>query len=1130
MNFVEIITKLFGNKAQKDMRAIQPIVDQIKAQYEVIDALSNDDLRARSWALMDKLQAAVADKKARIVELKASIEATPIEKREKIYNEVDKLEKEIKDKYEEVLTEIMPEAYAIVKSTARRFAHNETVEVTATQMDKDLAADPRFDFVEIRSAETSQLPSYGVGDFETPAPKEIAVYHNHWMAGGNEITWDMIHYDVQLFGGVVLHQGKIAEMATGEGKTLVATLPVYLNALTHEGVHVVTVNDYLAKRDSEWNGPIYMFLGLTVDCIDKHRPNSDERRKAYACDITFGTNNEFGFDYLRDNMATSPLDLVQRGHNYAIVDEVDSVLIDDARTPLIISGPVPKGEDQMFDEYKDRVAGLVRQQTTLTTKLLAEAKAKMGSEDDKTKEEGELALFRSFKGMPKSKALIKYLSEPGVKVRMQKTEEFYLQENEKNMHIATDELYFVIDEKNKSIELTDKGIDALTGTTDDPNFFVLPDVGSEMAELENQTGLSAEEKQQKKDDILTNYSIKSERVHTVHQLLKAYTLFEKDVDYIIDNGEVKIVDEQTGRIMEGRRWSDGLHQAVEAKENVKVEGATQTFATITLQNYFRMYHKLAGMTGTAETEAGEFWNIYKLDVVVIPTNKPIARNDMNDRIYRTKREKYNAVIEEIVSMVNQGRPVLVGTTSVEISELLSKMLNIRKIKHNVLNAKLHQQEAQVVAEAGRPGVVTIATNMAGRGTDIKLTPEVKEAGGLAIIGTERHESRRVDRQLRGRAGRQGDPGSSVFYVSLEDDLMRMFGSERIASVMDRMGFQEGEMIEHSMISSSIERAQKKVEENNFGIRKRLIEYDDVMNQQRNLIYEKRRHSLMGERIGVDITNMIYETAEAIFADAKAANDYEGLKFDAMQTFAIELPFDEEEFSRGRKNELGEKLAEAALDSFKRRMDKLMQIADPVIQQVYETKGQMYENILVPITDGKKVYNISVNLKAAAESHSKEVVKEFEKRMLLYVIDDEWKEHLRQLDDLKQSVQNASYEQKDPLLIYKLESFHIFKSMLDVLNRRAIAILLRGQIHQTEPDRVQQSQQRRMDYSRYRTQKDAVQQAAQASGAAAAAGRDTRENARPEPIHVDKKPRPNDPCPCGSGKKYKQCHGRLNAGI
>ena len=1109
MNFLAIITKLFGNKQEKDIRAIQPIVDQVKAAYATIDALSNDELRAHSWALMGKLQAAVADKKARIAELKASIEETPIEKREKIYNEVDKLEKEIKDKYEEVLKEILPEAFAIVKSAARRFAQSETVEVTATQMDKDLAADPRYDFIEI------------IG--------EKAIYHNHWMAGGNEITWDMVHYDVQLFGGVVLHQGKIAEMATGEGKTLVATLPVYLNALTHEGVHVVTVNDYLAKRDCEWNGPLYQFLGLSVDCIDRYKPNSDERRKAYACDITFGTNNEFGFDYLRDNMAISPLDLVQRGHNFAIVDEVDSVLIDDARTPLIISGPVPRGEDQMFDEYKDRVANLVRQQTTLTTKLLAEAKAKMGSEDEKVREEGELALFRSFKGMPKSKALIKYLSEPGIKVRLQKTEEFYLQENEKNMHIATDELYFVIDEKNKSIELTDKGIDALTGTTDDPDFFVLPDVGSEMAELEGQTGLAAEEKQQRKDDILTNYSIKSERVHTVHQLLKAYTLFEKDVDYIIDGGEVKIVDEQTGRIMEGRRWSDGLHQAVEAKENVKVEGATQTFATITLQNYFRMYHKLSGMTGTAETEAGEFWNIYKLDVVVIPTNKPIARIDMNDRIYRTKREKYNAVIDEIVEMVNQGRPVLVGTTSVEISELLSRMLTLRKIKHNVLNAKLHQQEAQVVAEAGRAGVVTIATNMAGRGTDIKLTPEVKEAGGLAIIGTERHESRRVDRQLRGRAGRQGDPGSSVFYVSLEDDLMRMFGSERIASVMDRMGFQEGEMIEHNMISNSIERAQKKVEENNFGIRKRLIEYDDVMNQQRNLIYAKRRHALMGERIGVDITNMIYETAENILNEARSVGDYEGLKYDVMQTFAIEVPFDEDTFHHSKRDMLSEQLAEAALDSFKRRMDKLMQIADPQIQYVYETKGQMYENILIPITDGKKVYNIAVNLKSAAESHCKEAVREFEKRMLLYVIDDEWKEHLRQLDDLKQSVQNASYEQKDPLLIYKLESFNIFKQMLDALNRRALAILLRGQIHMTEPDKVQQAQQqRRMDYSRYRTQKDAVQQAAQASGAAQAAGRDTRENARPEPIHVDKKPRPNDPCPCGSGKKYKQCHGKLNA--
>ena len=1105
MTFLELVTKLFGNKAQKDMRAIQPVVDKIKAEYEKIDKLSNDELRAYSASLMAKVAERVADKKARIAELRASIEELEIDKREKVYNEIDKLEKEIKESYKAVLDEILPEAYAIVKSTARRFAENEQVVVTANDMDKDLAADPRFDFVEIDG--------------------DKAIYFNHWVAGGNEITWDMIHYDVQLFGGVVLHQGKIAEMATGEGKTLVATLPVFLNAMTHEGVHVVTVNDYLAKRDSEWNGPLYMFHGLTVDCIDKYKPNSDERRKAYACDITFGTNNEFGFDYLRDNMATSTLDLVQRGHNFAIVDEVDSVLIDDARTPLIISGPVPKGEDQMYDEYKHRVELLVRTQTTLTTKLLTEAKAKMPSEDAKVREEGELALFRAWKGMPKSKALIKFLSEPGNKVRLQKTEEFYLQENEKNMHIATDELYFVIDEKNKSIELTDKGIDTLTGSTDDPTFFVLPDVGTEIAELEKEH-LSQEEKQQRKDDILSNFSIKSERVHTVHQLLKAYTLFEKDVDYIIDNNEVKIVDEQTGRVMEGRRWSDGLHQAVEAKENVKVEGATQTFATITLQNYFRMYNKLSGMTGTAETEAGEFWNIYKLDVVVIPTNKPVARIDMNDRIYRTKREKYNAVIEEIVRLVGEGRPVLVGTTSVEISELLSRMLNLRHIPHQVLNAKLHQHEAEVVAEAGRKGVVTIATNMAGRGTDIKLTPEVKEAGGLAIIGTERHESRRVDRQLRGRAGRQGDPGSSVFYVSLEDDLMRMFGSERIASVMDRMGFQEGEMIEHSMISNSIERAQKKVEENNFGIRKRLIEYDDVMNQQRNVIYAKRRHALNGERIGVDITNMIYDSAESIVADARDAMDYEMLQYETMQVFAIEVPFDEETFRSTREEKLADQLAEAAIDSFKRRMDKLTTVVNPVVQKVYEEKGAMYENILIPITDGKKVYNIAVNLKKAAETDSKEVIREFEKRMLLYVIDDEWKEHLRQLDDLKQSVQNASYEQKDPLLIYKLESFGIFKRMLDSLNRRAIAILLRGQIPQQQPQNVQQAAaQQRSDYSRYRTQKDAVQSAAQQSGMAQAAGRDTREMQRPEPIRVEKKPRPNDPCPCGSGKKYKQCHGK-----
>ncbi len=1106
MSFVELITKIFGNKAQKDMRAIQPYVEKIKETYQDIDKLSNDDLRARSQALMERLQAAVKDKKERIAGLKASIDSLEIDKREKVYDEVDKLEKEIKETYKQELEAILPEAFAIVKSTARRFAENEKVCVTATQHDRDLAADERYDFIEIMG--------------------NTAVYYNHWTAGGNEITWNMIHYDVQLFGGVVLHQGKIAEMATGEGKTLVATLPVFLNALTHEGVHVVTVNDYLAKRDSEWMGPLYMFHGLTVDCIDKHQPNSEARRRAYACDITFGTNNEFGFDYLRDNMAISPLDLVQRGHNFAIVDEVDSVLIDDARTPLIISGPVPKGEDQMFDEYKDRVERLVKMQNNLTTKLLIEAKQKMGSDDPKEREEGELALFRTYKGMPKNKALIKYLSETGVKVRLQKTEEFYLQENEKNMHIATDELYFVIDEKNKTIELTDKGIDLMTGSTEDPQFFVLPDVGSELAELENETGLTAEQKQQKKDEIMTNYSVKSERVHTVHQLLKAYTLFEKDVDYIIDGGEVKIVDEQTGRVMEGRRWSDGLHQAVEAKENVKVEAATQTFATITLQNYFRMYNKLSGMTGTAETEAGEFWNIYKLDVVVIPTNKPIARIDMNDRIYRTKREKYNAVIDEIEAMVKKGRPVLVGTTSVEISELLSKMLNFRKIKHNVLNAKLHQQEAQVVAEAGRTGVVTIATNMAGRGTDIKLTDDVKKAGGLAIIGTERHESRRVDRQLRGRSGRQGDPGSSVFYVSLEDDLMRMFGSERVAKIMDRMGLPEGEMIEHSMISNSIERSQKKVEENNFGIRKRLIEYDDVMNQQRNVIYAKRRHALMGERIGVDITNMICDLAENLILNARDTKDFGSLEYNVLEVFGMDMPFDENTFFTERENRLVERLSEAALETFKRRMDTMIRTANPVIQRVYEEKGAQFENISVPITDGKRVYNIAVNLKKAAESESKELVREFEKRMLLLIIDDEWKEHLRKLDELKQSVQNASYEQKDPLLIYKLESFGIFREMLDSLNRRTIAMLFRGQIYSQEPDRVQQAQQqRRMDMSRYRMQKDAVQQAALRSGQAAAAGRDTREQQRQMPIHVEKKPRPNDPCPCGSGKKYKQCHGK-----
>ena len=1101
MGFIEFLSKLFGNKSQRDLKEIMPYVEKIQAVYPEIQQLSHDELRARTEAIKQRIADFVAPEKEQIAAHKASVEETPIEKREKIYREIDRLEKEIKEKYEKILNEVLPEVFAIVKDTARRFAENETIEVTANAFDGDLAA--THDFVEIHG--------------------DKAIYHNHWTAGGNETTWDMVHYDVQLIGGVVLHQGKIAEMATGEGKTLVATLPVFLNALTHEGVHVVTVNDYLAKRDAEWMGPIYMFHGLSVDCIDKYQPNSDERRRAYACDITFGTNNEFGFDYLRDNMATSPLDLVQRKHNYAIVDEVDSVLIDDARTPLIISGPVPKGEEQYFDEYKHKVELLVRSQQQLTTKLLAEAKEKMSSPDKAVAEEGELALFRSYKGMPKSKPLIKFLSEQGNKVRLQKTEEYYMQEQNRNMHIATDVLYFVIDEKNKSIELTDKGIDALTGQTDDPNFFVLPDVGSEIADLEK-SDLSAEEKQHKKDELLEQYAIKSERVHTVNQLLKAYTLFEKDVDYVIMDNEVKIVDEQTGRIMEGRRWSDGLHQAVEAKENVKVEAATQTFATITLQNYFRMYNKLAGMTGTAETEAGEFWNIYKLDVVVIPTNRPIARIDMNDRVYRTKREKYNAVINEIVSLVAEGRPVLVGTTSVEISELLSRMLNMRKIPHQVLNAKLHQREADIVAEAGRKGTVTIATNMAGRGTDIKLTPEVKEAGGLAIIGTERHESRRVDRQLRGRSGRQGDPGSSVFFVSLEDDLMRLFGSERISALMDKMGFEEGEVIEHSMINNSIERAQKKVEENNFGIRKRLLEYDDVMNQQRNVIYAKRHHALMGERLGIDVTNMIYDTAEAIVAQAHEYLDYEGLKAEVLQVFAMEVPFAEEEFRAKKAKELSVAVAESAIETFKRKMDKLADIANPIIKNIYETKGQMYENVLIPITDGKRVYNIAANLRRAYETDCKEVVKEFEKRMLLYVIDDEWKEHLRQLDDLKQSVQNASYEQKDPLLIYKLESYNLFADMLNRLNRRALAILLRGQIpmNQRQSEDLRQAQtERRQDYSKYRTQKDNIENRAQHN----AAQRDTRELQKPEPYRAEKKIGRNDPCPCGSGKKYKNCHGK-----
>ena len=1106
MGFNEFLSSIFGNKSSRDMKEIKPWVEKVKAVYPEVAKLDNDGLRAKTEELKAYIRNSATQQREKVEKLKATVEETELEKREELFAQIDKLEKEILDIYEKALDDVLPYAFAIVKDTARRFTENEELVVTANDFDRNLAA--TRDFVRIED--------------------DKAIYKNHWMAGGNEMTWNMVHYDVQLFGGVVLHKGKIAEMATGEGKTLVATLPVFLNALTGNGVHVVTVNDYLSKRDSEWMGPLYMFHGLSVDCIDKHRPNSDERRKAYLADITFGTNNEFGFDYLRDNMAIRPQDLVQRQHNYAIVDEVDSVLIDDARTPLIISGPVPKGDDQLFEDLRPQVEKLVEAQKKLATQYLTEAKRLVYSENKEEVEAGFLALYRSHKCLPKNKALIKFLSEPGIKAGMLKTEEIYMEQNNKRMPEVTDPLYFVIDEKIKSVDLTDKGVDLITGNSQDPTFFVLPDITAQLSELEAMPNLTDEERLLKKDELMTNYAIKSERVHTINQLLKAYTMFEKDTDYVVMEGQVKIVDEQTGRIMDGRRWSDGLHQAVEAKERVKIEAATQTFATITLQNYFRMYHKLSGMTGTAETEAGELWDIYKLDVVVIPTNRPIARNDMNDRVYKTMREKYKAVIDEIVKMVEAGRPVLVGTTSVEISEMLRKMLAMRKIPHNVLNAKLHQKEADIVALAGQSSTVTIATNMAGRGTDIKLSQEVKDAGGLAIIGTERHESRRVDRQLRGRAGRQGDPGSSVFFVSLEDNLMRLFSSDRIASVMDKLGFKEGEMIEHGMISKSIERAQKKVEENNFGIRKRLLEYDDVMNKQRTAIYTKRRHALMGERIGMDIVNMIWERSVNAIENN---SDYTSCKLDALQTLAMELPFSEEEFRNEKKDVLIEKTFETAMENFKRKMDRLAQVAYPVIKDVYEKNGHMYENILIPITDGKRVYNISCNLKAAYESECKEVIKAFEKSILLHIIDEAWKENLRELDELKHSVQNASYEQKDPLLIYKLESVTLFDAMVDKINNQTISILMRGQIPMPEaPNAEQRAQQmgvrqaapeRKQDMSRYQEQKQDLNDPNQQ----AAAAQDTREQPRREPVRAEKTVGRNDPCPCGSGKKFKHCHGR-----
>jgi preprotein translocase subunit SecA len=1101
MGFNDILTKLFGNKAQRDLKDISPWVERIKEAATGIENLSNDELRQKSADIRASIQNSVASEKQRIEEMKVSIEEMELDDREAGYIEIDKIQKGILEKLETELDNALPDVFSIVRETARRFTRQSEIVVTATPFDRDLAAS--HDFVRIEG--------------------DKAIYSNHWVAGGNEITWDMVHYDVQLFGGVVLHKGKIAEMGTGEGKTLVATLPVFLNALTGNGVHIVTVNDYLSKRDSEWMGPLYMFHGLSVDCIDKHRPNSEERRKAYLADITFGTNNEFGFDYLRDNMATSPLDLVQRKHNYAIVDEVDSVLIDDARTPLIISGPVPKGEDQLFDELRPKIERVVSAQKNMATKLLSDSRKLLASQDKKDQEEGALLLFRSHKANPRNKALIKQLSEPGAKAAMQKCEEFYMQDNNRQMHIVTDPLYYVIDEKQHSIELTDMGIDYITGDTEDPHFFVLPDIGSQLSELENKN-LSVEDLGTAKDELMQNYAIKSERVHTINQLLKAYCLFERDDEYVVIDNKVKIVDEQTGRIMEGRRYSDGLHQAIEAKERVTVEAATQTFATITLQNYFRMYHKLSGMTGTAETEAGEFWDIYKLDVVVIPTNRPIARNDMEDRIYKTKREKYMAVIEEIVGLVEKGRPVLVGTTSVEISELLSKMLTMRKIKHNVLNAKLHQREADIVATAGLSSSVTIATNMAGRGTDIKLSAEVKAAGGLAIIGTERHESRRVDRQLRGRAGRQGDPGSSVFYVSLEDNLMRLFGSERITGLMDRMGFKEGEMIEHSMMTKSIERAQKKVEENNFGIRKRLLEYDDVMNNQREVIYTKRKHALMGERVSIDIYNSIYDLITQLVEQAEAEKDYDGLVMDVRSYFSMDIPMDLETFMSSRTEKNIDTLFDAVVEHFNRRMEKMALTADPVVQQVYERQGAVYDNILIPITDGKRTYNISVNLKLASETHSKEVVKSFEKTLLLYTIDEAWKENLRELDDLRTSVQNASYEQKDPLLIYKLESYNLFKNMVLNVNKKICTTLMRGQIPLREPEAVRQATpEKREDFSKYRTRKDEIGGGGASSSPQAAQAPQQQQHV--QPIRVEQKIGRNDPCPCGSGKKYKQCHGQ-----
>ena len=1095
MSIINKVLGLFlGNKYERDLSEINPDIEKIHSEYDKLQGISNDELRNLTQELRQRIKQSIENDENEIKQIREKAEAEEdISKKEDLYSSVDKIEKQINETIERILDEIVPTAFAIVKETARRFKENKVIKVTARQYDRDLAATRESITIE----------------------GEFALWKNSWTAGGNEITWDMVHYDVQLIGGVALHKGKIAEMGTGEGKTVVATLPVFLNALAGRGVHIVTVNDYLSKRDSEWMGPIYEFHGLTVDCIDKHQPNSAERRRAYNADITFGTNNEFGFDYLRDNMAINPEDLVQRKHHYAIVDEVDSVLIDDARTPLIISGPTSKSDTSQFDELKPKVDKLVNAQKRLVTQLLADAKRLIAEGKN---EEGGLLLFRAFKGLPKTNALIKYLSEEGNRSLLLKTENFYMQNNNKEMPKVTDELYFIIDEKANSIELTDKGLDLISTSVEDSSFFILPDVGSKIADIER-SGMNEREKLKIKDELLQDYSVKSERVHTMTQLLKAWTLFDKDTEYVVIDNKVKIVDEQTGRILEGRRYSDGLHQAIEAKENVKVEAATQTYATITLQNYFRMYHKLAGMTGTAETEAGEFWNIYKLDVVVIPTNRPVVRIDREDLIYKTKREKYNAVIDEISEMYRLGRPVLVGTTSVEISELLSRMLKMKGLKHNVLNAKLHQREAEIVAEAGKAGTITIATNMAGRGTDIKLTEEVKKAGGLAIIGTERHESRRVDRQLRGRSGRQGDPGSSQFFVSLEDELMRLFGSERIAGIMDKLGLKDGEMIQHPMITKSIERAQKKVEENNFGIRKRLLEYDDVMNSQREVIYSKRRHALLGERLSVDIANMMYDVTENIVDTYHQAGDFEGFDFDLIRSFSMDSPVKENDFRKMNTGDITNQVYEKVLDTYKRKVESVAAQAYPVLKDVYERMSHQYENVVVPITDGVKVFQVITNLKATAESEGRELSRSYEKTAVLATIDDAWKEHLREMDDLKQSVQNATYEQKDPLLIYKFESFDLFKTMLTKVNKDVVSILMKGHIPTQDPDQVREAQRRRqVDMSNLRASKSDFSQYSSTGGGS------PERNQKTEPVRVEKKVGRNDPCPCGSGKKYKQCHG------